>query len=209
MPVGCIIVRDDEIVAPAKFKLLVDGQDPVCQIVGLRLDAEQARAFTDALAGFWKLAGVDLVREQLADALPAGSAYDLVEEGLVVWTGPAYESGALYELHGDKELSPHPLAGTPPAKFRKLKGSLEPGGTLLDSTMVLYGSNLGNASSHDPSNLPILLAGGGFKHGQHLAFNREQNRPLANLYVTMLQRFGVETDHFGSFAGTLPGLETT
>jgi len=89
----------------------------------------------------------------------------------------------------------------------KLKGSAEPGGTLLDSTMVLYGSNLGNASSHDPSNLPILLAGGGFAHGQHLAFDRRQNRPLADLYVTMLQRFGLETDHFGSSAGTLTGLE--
>jgi hypothetical protein len=91
----------------------------------------------------------------------------------------------------------------------KLKGSVEPGGTLLDSTMFLYGSNLGNASSHDPSNLPILLAGGGFAHGQHLAFDRRQNQPLANLYVTMLQRFGLETDHFGSFTGTLSGLEMT
>jgi hypothetical protein len=87
-----------------------------------RLGAEPARAFSDALAGFYKLAGVDLVREQLADALLAGSAYELLEEGLIVWTGPGYESGALYELNGDKELSPRPLAGTPSAKFRKLKG---------------------------------------------------------------------------------------
>ena len=75
--------------------------------------------------------------------------------------------------------------------------------------MVLYGSNLGNASSHDTSNLPILLAGGGFAHGQHLAFDRKNNRPLANLYVSMLQRFGVEADRFGSSTGTLSGLEMT
>jgi hypothetical protein len=93
--------------------------------------------------------------------------------------------------------------------LRQLKETAEPGGSLLDSTMVLYGSNLGNASSHDPSNLPILLAGGGFAHGQHLAFDRRQNAPLANLYVTMLQRFGIETDRFGSSAGTLTGLEMT
>jgi hypothetical protein len=93
--------------------------------------------------------------------------------------------------------------------LRRLKQTPEPGGRLLDATMVLYGSNLGNASSHDTSNLPILLAGGGFAHGQHLAFERKNNRPLANLYVSMLQRFGVEADRFGSSTGTLSGLEMT
>lgn len=78
---------------------------------------------------------------------------------------------------------------------------------ILDHTMVLYGSNLGNANSHDNRNLPILLAGGGFKHGQHLAFNRENNAPLPNLFVSMLQRLGVETDQFASSSGTLSGLD--
>lgn len=79
--------------------------------------------------------------------------------------------------------------------------------TLLDQTMVLFGSNLGNASSHDTRNMPILLAGGGFKHGQHLAFDHENNQPLPQLYVTMLQRLGIETDTFATTTGTLPGLE--
>jgi len=57
---------------------------------------------------------------------------------------------------------------------------------LLDRTMVLYGSNMGEANIHDNTNLPIILAGGGFKHGQHIAFNREHNTPLSNLFVTML-----------------------
>lgn len=80
-------------------------------------------------------------------------------------------------------------------------------GRLLDSTMILYGSNMGDSNTHDNTNLPILLAGGGFRHGQHLAFNRDNNKPLCNLYVSMLQRLGVETDHFASGASTLTGLE--
>jgi len=91
----------------------------------------------------------------------------------------------------------------------KLKESNEAGGALLDQTMVLYGSNLGNASAHDPRNLPILLFGGGFKHGQHLAFDRDNNTPLSNLFVSMLQRFGLEVDAFGTSTGTMKGLELT
>jgi len=79
-------------------------------------------------------------------------------------------------------------------------------GALLDSTMVLFGSNLGNASSHDTKNMPVLLAGGGFKHGQHLAFDRDDNHPLPNLYVSMLQQLGMETDSFGTGTSTLAGL---
>ncbi|HWA99779.1 MAG TPA: DUF1552 domain-containing protein, partial [Pirellulales bacterium] len=89
----------------------------------------------------------------------------------------------------------------------KLRSTAEQGGTLLDRTMVLFGSNLGNASSHDTRNMPMFLAGGGFKHGQHLAFDRETNYPLPNLYVSMLQRLGIETDRFASGAGTMTGLE--
>jgi hypothetical protein len=89
----------------------------------------------------------------------------------------------------------------------KLKQSKEGGETLLDRTMVLYGSNLGNASSHDTKNLPILLTGGGLKHGKHLAFDRKNNVPLCKLYVSMLQRLGAEVDRFGSGSGRLAGLE--
>lgn len=80
---------------------------------------------------------------------------------------------------------------------------------LLDRTMILYGSNMGDSNTHDNTNLPILLAGGGFKHGQHLAFKRDNNTPLSNLFVTMLQRLGLETDSFSSSTGTLTGLELT
>jgi hypothetical protein len=89
----------------------------------------------------------------------------------------------------------------------QLQQTKEGGETLLDRTMVLYGSNLGNASSHDTRNLPILFAGGGFKHGQHLALDRKNNTPLCKLYVSMLQRLGIEIDRFASGAGRLGGLE--
>jgi hypothetical protein len=81
------------------------------------------------------------------------------------------------------------------------------GSRLLDQTMVLYGSNLGDANVHNCTNLPILLAGGGLEHGQHLAFDSVQNKPLCNLFVTMLQHLGVETDVFGSATGSLGGIQ--
>lgn len=89
----------------------------------------------------------------------------------------------------------------------KLKQSQEAGGTLLDRTIVLFGSNLGNASSHDNKNLPIIVAGGGFKHGQHLAFDPRKNPPLCNLYVQFLRRLGADVNSFGSSNGTIPGFE--
>ena len=91
--------------------------------------------------------------------------------------------------------------------LEKLNAKQEQSGTLLDRTMVLYGSNMGNASSHDNRNLPVILAGGSFKHGQHLAFDQTNNYPLPNLFVSMLQRLGIETDRFASGTSTMRGLE--
>lgn len=73
---------------------------------------------------------------------------------------------------------------------------------LLDSTSVLFGSNLGNASAHQTANLPLILAGGGFKHGRHIAVNKDQH-VFSNLFVSLAQRMGVETDRFGFSTGTL------
>lgn len=91
--------------------------------------------------------------------------------------------------------------------FSDLKGRREDGDTLLDRTMILYGSNLGNAHAHTTTNLPTIFAGGGFKHGQHLAFDRDRNYPLPNLFVSMLQRMGIESDKFASSTGTMRGLD--
>ncbi len=83
----------------------------------------------------------------------------------------------------------------------------EEGESLLARTMVLYGTCMGSANSHSNVNLPVLLAGGGFKHGQHLAFDKKNNYPLSNLYLSMLHRLGIETDSFSTSKGTMTGLE--
>ena len=93
----------------------------------------------------------------------------------------------------------------------KLKADKEAGDPLLKNTMVLFGSNLGNASNHNTSHLPVLLAGGPFKHGQHLVAAPPEdlnvNKPLCNVFVPMLQAMRIETDKFGTSTGTLSGLE--
>jgi hypothetical protein len=113
----------------------------------------------------------------------------------------------------------------------KLKAAQEgSGGHMLDRTMVLITSNLKDGNSHSTANLPVLLAGGGFKHGQHLTFNQPYiesiaaavkepdaktpapvvgagSTPLCNLYLSMLQRAGIASDRFSSSSGTLTGLE--
>jgi hypothetical protein len=116
----------------------------------------------------------------------------------------------------------------------KLKNSQEADSTLLDSTMVMMTSNLRDGNTHWTYNLPVILAGGGFQHGQHLAFNRsyldevnqelnpapgapvnlekkiplmgQDQQPLCNLYTSMLQKAGVEIDRFSSASGLLDGL---
>jgi hypothetical protein len=82
----------------------------------------------------------------------------------------------------------------------------ESGSSLLDQTQLFYGSCLGNANSHSNRNLPLILAGGGYRHPGHLAFDETRNEPVANLFVTMLQRLGVEADSFSSSTGSLKGF---
>jgi hypothetical protein len=112
--------------------------------------------------------------------------------------------------HGQDPAKLELLAKVESAEYRvfndfltKLHGAGEGDGTLLDRTMVLHASNLGNASAHTSKNLPILLAGGGFKHAGHVGYDRERNRPLSNLFVRMLQQMGIETHRFGSSTGVL------
>lgn len=93
--------------------------------------------------------------------------------------------------------------------YSTLENAKESNSHLLDRTMVLYGSNLGNANTHVTTNLPVLFAGGGFKHGQHLAFDTANNYPLPNLFVSMLQKMGLEYDRFSTSTGTMRGLAST
>jgi hypothetical protein len=89
----------------------------------------------------------------------------------------------------------------------QLRATKEGGDSLLDRTMVFFSSNLGDASKHSVKNMPVLLAGGGFRHGQHLSFDEARHPPLANLFLSMLQRLDIEADRFASSTGTLSGLE--
>lgn len=93
------------------------------------------------------------------------------------------------------------------AFLQALKDVKQQGGSLLDQTTVMLTSNLGNASAHDTRNLPVLVGGGGFKHGQHIAFDQKNNYPLPNLFVSCLQNLGMETDQFATSTGTLTGLD--
>ncbi|MCA9140316.1 MAG: hypothetical protein KDB00_26275, partial [Planctomycetales bacterium] len=93
--------------------------------------------------------------------------------------------------------------------LRSLAGFDESHGNLLDHTSVLLTSNLGNASSHDNRNLPVLIGGGGFRHGHHLAFDQNNNYPLANLFVSILQQSGLPTSQFASGKSTMDGLPPT
>jgi hypothetical protein len=72
----------------------------------------------------------------------------------------------------------------------------------LMSTSLAFGS-----WNNSTRNLPLLVAGGGFLHGQHLAFDPQNAPPLCNLYVSMLQRLGIEVDTFSTGGGTLAGME--
>jgi Protein of unknown function (DUF1552) len=116
--------------------------------------------------------------------------------------------------HGNRPETLAELRTIESAQFRALagllaglKGSREGGATLLDQTMVLYGTCMGSANAHSNVNLPMLLAGGGFRHAGLLAFDTRKNYPLPNLYVSMLQRLGLEVDKFASSTGTMRGLE--
>jgi hypothetical protein len=115
--------------------------------------------------------------------------------------------------HGQDEAKIEQLAKIEAAEYRvfngfltKLQGSSEGNETLLDRTMVFHGSNLGNASAHTSQNLPIIFAGGGFKHAGHVLYDRENNRPLSNLFVRMLHQMGIEADKFGTSTGVISDI---
>jgi hypothetical protein len=91
--------------------------------------------------------------------------------------------------------------------LQKMKATPDGEGSLLDNTVYLYGSGMGNPSLHDHENLPILVAGGssyGMRGGRHIKF--EQGTPLANLHLTLLDRVGVRLDSFGDSEGKIDGL---
>ncbi|MCB1065595.1 MAG: DUF1552 domain-containing protein [Verrucomicrobiae bacterium] len=90
--------------------------------------------------------------------------------------------------------------------LRQLKAASQGERTLLDETMVILTSNLGNASSHNNKNMPVIFAGGGFQHGRHLAFDQKDNYPLPNLYLSALHQLGLQDETFATSTGEMDGL---
>ena len=182
-------------------------------------DAEEPADIADP-ARFFEKFELMLAMARLAFESDATRIVTLMVDGFAT---PVFEiSESEKSLNGYHNLSHHGQSKEKIAQLERidrrqmevlsgLLGALagrEEGGTrLLDRTMVLYGSNLGDANVHNTTNLPVLLAGGGFKHGRHLAFDGVRNTPLCRLYVSMLQRLGVPAETFSSGAGTLTGLD--
>lgn len=90
--------------------------------------------------------------------------------------------------------------------LRNLDGYEDARGNLLDQTTSLLTSNLGNASNHSNKNMPVLIGGGGFRHGGHLAFSQKENYPLTNFFVSLAQQFDMEVDQFSTGTSTMDGL---
>jgi hypothetical protein len=176
------------------------------------LDPESPRAYMDKVKLMYDIA-------RLAFETDSSRSISLLLDSV---NSPAIEFGDVKTTDGYHNLSHHGKSEAKLAQlnaidhwhmkllnelFSQLKAVQEDGEPLLDRTMILYGSNLGNANTHVTTNLPTLFAGGGFKHGQHLAFDTERNYPLPNLFVSMLQRLGLETEKFASSTGTMRSLE--
>ena len=164
---------------PARVRLMID-------IMHLALQTDSTRFITFALNGLNAVPIIPGVTQDWHNLSHHGQDPDKLAELRVV------------------EIQQMKLFGE---LLKKLKGTNEEGGTLLDRTIVMFGSNLGNASSHDNKNLPIIVAGGGFRHGQHLAFDPKKNPPLSNLFVQFLRRLDADVNTFGSSNGTIPGFE--
>jgi Protein of unknown function (DUF1552) len=157
----------------------------IYDLMHLAIQTDSSRLFTMQLQGAGKVAPIPGVSIGLHDLSHHGQDPEKLRQLALV---EAAEMQALSEF------------------LAKLHGTQEEGATLLDQTMVFFGSNLGNASSHDTRNMPILLAGGGFKHGQHLSFDPNKPPPLGNLFVQMLQQLDLEVDSFASGKGGIPGF---
>ena len=161
---------------------LIGRQKTMCEIVKLALQTDSTRFISLHIPG----AGGVIPIEGVSDGYHSLSHHGRDEEKLEQL---ALVESAIVSQWGEF--------------LRDLNGSEESDGTLLDNTSVLLTSNLGNASNHDNRNMPVLFAGGGFRHGRHLAFDQNNNYPLPNLFLSVLQKTGLEVDHFATSTGTM------
>jgi hypothetical protein len=157
----------------------------MCDVCKLALETDATRFITLHISGFGGVISIEGV-DQGYHALSHHGLDETKLEQL------ALVEGALLERWG--------------AFVRQFKEANDGDSRLLDRTTMLLTSNLGNASNHDNRNMPVVLAGGSFRHAGHLAFDRNNNYPLPNLYVSILQQLGLEIDEFASSTGSMSGL---
>lgn len=164
---------------------LVGRQKTMCDIVQLALQTDSSRFISLHIPGAGGVIPIEGVDQGYHNLSHHGKDEDKLSQLALVET-------ALISQWGDF--------------LRGLEAIEDSGGKLIDQTTVLMTSNLGNASNHDNRNMPVLLGGGSFRHGQHLAFDRKSNYPLPNLFVNILQEVGMEVDQFATSTGTMTGL---
>ncbi len=167
---------------------LIGRQKTMCDVIKLALQTDSTRFISlhiPGASGSIPIAGVDDSHHSLSHH---GRDEEKLDQLALVETAVINQWGAFLE---------------------DLQNVDESDANLLDQTSVLLTSNLGNASNHDNRNMPVLLAGGGFRHGQHLAFDKRNNYPLPNLYLSLLQHVGLETDSFASSTGTMTELHAS
>ncbi len=167
---------------------LIGRQKTMCDVIKLALQTDSTRFISlhiPGASGSIPIAGVDDSHHSLSHH---GRDEEKLDQLALVETAVINQWGAFLE---------------------DLQNVDESDANLLDQTSVLLTSNLGTASNHDNRNMPVLLAGGGFRHGQHLAFDKRNNYPLPNLYLSLLQHVGLETDSFASSTGTMTELHAS
>lgn len=164
----------------------VGYQRLMTDMVRLALQTDSTRFITYHLGGSGGVVPIDGVKEGYHSLSHHGRDEEKLEQLAIV-------ESAIVAAWGDF--------------LRDLNTIEENGVSLLDQTAVFMTSNLGNASNHDNRNMPVLFAGGGYRHGQHIAFDQRNNYPLPNLYVSELQRLGLEVDKWKTATGTMTGLE--
>ena len=161
---------------------LVGRQKTMCEIVKLALQTDSTRFISLHIPGAGGVIPIEGVMEGYHTLSHHGRDEEKLEQLALVESAIVSQWGEF---------------------LRDLKNSEESEGSLLENTSVLLTSNLGNASNHDNRNMPVLFAGGGFKHGKHLAFDQNNNYPLPNLFVSVLQKSGLEVDQFATSTGTM------
>ncbi|MBI1357931.1 MAG: DUF1552 domain-containing protein [Acidobacteria bacterium] len=167
---------------PITPNLLMEAEQVLYDLMALAIQTESTRVITFGLYGLGQVFTID--------GTPLSAGYHALSHhgndpamvrDLVKLEGAHMQrlSGFLRQLREKKDAQDRPL---------------------LDSTIVLVGTGMGDASRHSNQDLPTLVAGGGFQHGRHLAIDRSANDAplLGDLYITLMQRLGMETETFSN-----------